>query len=198
MKFTDVTNLLGITTPQAQNVETPTKPKFDLEKEGEKKVLYKWTTDARHTPDKLKVDPKRNKTLLIIGVVIVFFLAIIQEFFLILVIASIIFIKHVLSATPPEKITYMVTNHGVDYAGQFYYWNELKHFFFTKDAHGETLNADVENKLPARLFLTINPGDKTKLEKIFGSYLPLLEKKPEDFIDKTYASIVDKLDLSGN
>ncbi|MFA6981542.1 MAG: DUF5673 domain-containing protein [Patescibacteria group bacterium] len=193
IKVTDVTNFLGVTNTKELEPELPVKPGFDLEKEGERKILHKWTAPGR--ANKRNISPKSLRSLMIIFSVVALLLVIMQEFFLILAIASLIFISYILSATPPENINFEISNHGVDYNGQFYSWGDLKQFYFSKDGNTETLNVDVKSGLPGRLFLTIKDGDKEKLQEIFSRYLPFLEEAPRSVLDKAYDSVVGKFDL---
>ncbi len=193
MELADITNFLGITNTKLKEAKPPIKPEFDIKEEDERKSLYSCTVPARVT--KKLATPKITKTMIVIAIVGALLLAIMGEYFLILVIASLVFIKYVLSATPAEKITYSITNHGVNYAGQGYLWSDLKHYFFTEEEGVDILNVDVKDGLPARLFLTVKEGDKTKLHEIFQQYLPYLDKPPQSFIDKAYSSVADKFDF---
>lgn len=193
MQITDVSNFLGITNTKESEANPPEKPGFDPEKEGEKKVLLKWTAPGRVV--KKGVSQKSLRSMLVVFSVIALLLIIMQEFFLILVIASLIFISYILSATPPEDINYEISNHGVDYNGQFYYWSDLKQFFFTGAGGVDTLNVDITNGLPGRLFLTVKSGDREKLHEIFARYLPYLEEAPHTVFDKAYDKIIGKFDF---
>ena len=176
MQLTDVTNFLGMTSTKSQEAEPPTKPVFDIVAEGEKRVFHRWTARAR-APKKVFDKSVIRKLLVVVGVVGLL-LIIMQEFFLILVIASLVFISYVLAATPPEEVEFEVSNHGVVYAGQFYYWNALKHYFFTQEEGQDILNVDMIASLPGRLYFTVYPGDKEKLDDVFGRYLPKLKAAP--------------------
>lgn len=193
MQLTDITNFLGITNTKASEEKPPVIPTFDPEKEGERKVLYKCTVPAR--VEKKSFSPKISRTMIVVVAVICLLLIIMQEFFLILVIASLVFISYVLAATPPEEVTYEITNHGINYAGQFYFWGDLKYFFFTQEEDAFVLNVDVRNKLPGRLFLTVRGEDKNQIHEIFQRYLPFLAERPQSFLDKAYSSIADKFDF---
>lgn len=193
MNFIDVTNYLGITNTKAQEPVTPLKPTFNLEHEGEKKVLVEWESVAKiHRPG---FNEKSMRTIVVIAIVIGLLLIIMQEYALILAIGSIVFIGYALSKAPVESVKYEITNHGVKYAAQFYYWNELTQFYFVT-SRGENLMAvDTKERLPGRLFLSINPTLKDKIKSVFETYLPYLEKEPETFMDRTYKSVVAKINV---
>lgn len=191
-----VTNFLGITNTKSKEAALPDKPIFDLEKEGEKKILLEWDSDARRH-EKLSFDSAKNKNLLIIGVVVSLLLVAMQEFLLIIVAASIIFLKYILSSTLPEIIHHELSNHGVNYAGQFYGWGELKKFFFKKEGDTVTLCIDTKDKLPGRLFLLLNNVDKSQAKEVVGKYLPYLDEEPKSMMDKMYESAVGKISIEG-
>ncbi|HOM77659.1 hypothetical protein KBG31_02390 [Patescibacteria group bacterium] len=193
MQLADVTNFLGITDTKSKEPIPPENPVFDLEKLGEKKVLYTWEAPLR--PTVTAFNTKITKNLFIIGGVLGLFLLLIGEFFIILVIASVIFTGYILANTPTETASYELSTHGVKFIDQFYYWNELGNFFFTQNGGHTILNIDVKEKLPARLFLTVLDGEKEKVRDICESYLPYLKEAPESFMDKGYKKLVSKLDL---
>lgn len=193
MQFTDITNFLGITNTKAKEATPAKNPVFDLGKAGEKEVLYSWEAPMR--PQVTAFQKKITKNLLIIGGVIALFLLLIGEFFIILVIASVIFIGYILANTPIETASYELSTHGVRYLDHFYYWNELGNFFFTESEGQKILNIDVKNDLPARIFLTILPGNEEKVKDICESYLPYLKEPPETFLDKGYKKLVSKLNI---
>ena len=193
MELTDITNFLGITDTKSKEPEPAETPSLDIEKLGEKKTLHEWKAPLR-TPLKA-FGGKLKKNLLIVAIVIGLFLLLIGEYFIILVIASIVFIGYILAATPPEEVTYELTTHGVNYADQFYYWHELGAFFITEEEDTPILNINVKDKIPARLFLTLNKGDKDKVREICQKYLPYLKEKPETFLDKAYKKVTSKLDI---
>jgi len=196
MQLTDVTDFVGLTNTRAHKPTPPDNPKFDVEKVGEKKILYAWKAAAR--TQKKGVDKKFLRTLFIIAVVVALFLITMQEYFLILVIASLIFISYILSVTPPEEVKYEISNHGVNYDKQFYYWSDLKQYFFTTNAEGDVLNVDVKEGLPGRLFLTVRPGDKNKLHELFGKYLPFSEEMPGKLMNKAYTTMISKFNLGND
>jgi hypothetical protein len=119
-----------------------------------------------------------------------------QEFLLIVVIASAGFLYYMLSKSPAKEVKHEVSNHGLMYAGEnFYYWYELKQFFFKSDVGGTILCVDTVEKLPGRIFLNINPVDKDKLKEIFSKRLVFLEEEPKNFVDKMYGSAISKFAL---
>jgi len=192
MRVTDITDFLGVTDTRSRVPEVPGRPVFDVEKEGEKKVLYAWEAQSRTTKTS---DPKFDRTSIVIGVVVALFLIMIGEIWLILVIASMIFLKFMLSAAPSEKVNHEISNHGVSYAGTFYYWSALNHFFFVEQSGIDVLCIDMKEALPGRLYFGIRAGDKEKIKEVVGSYLPFLQEPPRTFLDKAYDMASDRISL---
>jgi hypothetical protein len=195
IQISDVTNLLGITNTRAKEPVLPSKPVFSPENEGERKVLFEWDTVTRQTSP-LKSSSKMNRSFLIIGAVVALLLVAMQEFLLIAVVASIIFLRYILAATPARAVHHKLSNHGIDYSGQFYGWGELKHYFFKSAEGTDVLCVDTVDRLPGRLFLLLNDVDKVKVKEIVGKYLTFLKEEPKTFADKMYEAASAKIPLN--
>ena len=193
MELSDISNFLGITNikkekPRVTVVQTQSvSPTESL---GEKITLYAWEAISR--PQKT-LDKKMVKTLIIIAVVISMIFILMQEFLLVVLIASIIFISYIIRATPAENLKYELNTHGVSYAGTLYYWYDLSRFFFKNTAGAEVLCIDTKSGIPGRLYLTIIAGDREKIREIIKKYLNFLEVEPKTFVDKAYGSVLDKI-----
>lgn len=195
MKITDVTNLLGLTSTNSdKEVNETVQPKVSAEAPiEERKTLLKWSAQSR---SQLKnMDPKKIKTLMIIGIAVCVLLVAMQEFFLILGVLSLIFVSYALTQTPPDEVDYEITNQGVKYDSIFYPWANMRYFFFTNEVGLDTIAIDMLNTVPTRLFLTVSSKEKDKVTKLLSEYVNYLEEQPKTFMDKAYDSVMDKLDL---
>lgn len=199
MDLINITNYLGLTNHQkkgfaqenSKNPETENiKTKYPKQ---ERKTLYAWKALSR--PTKKQMSQKTTKTLIIIGAVIALLLVAMQEFFLILVALSLIFVSYILQQIPAEEIEYEITNHGVKYAGKLYFWEDLSQFFFLNAEGMEIVALDVLNDLPARIYLTLSGGNREKVKKLLEEHIEFLEEEPKTFFDKAYDSISNRLDL---
>lgn len=194
MQLKSVTSFLGLTKKKEEPVspsQAVSKP--DPSMYGEKVLEYSWTAPSRVVT---QLSQKSAKTIIVIAVSVSLLFALMQEFLLIVVIASAGFLYYMLSKSPATEVTHEVSTHGVWYAQeQFYYWYELKHFFFKGEGDNLLLCVDTIERLPGRIFLKINPQDKEKLKEIFSKRLLFLEEEPKGFIDKAYTSAVSKLAL---
>lgn len=195
MQIKDITSFIGLTRKKEtlMPADTTSVPQVDPKSYGEKLVEHTWTAPNRIIKE---MSPKSAKTLIVIAVSVSLLFALMQEFLLIVVIASAGFLYYMLSKSPATEVKHEVSNHGILYAGeQFYYWHELKQFFLKGEAGGTVLCVDTIEKLPGRLFLNIDPADKDKLKEIFSKRLVFLEEEPKGFVDKMYGSAISKFSL---
>lgn len=194
MKIKDLTSFVGLT----RRGEVPAVPEQQVKKPdpsmyGEKIIEYTWTAPNRVLRE---MSQKSAKTIIVIAVSVSLLFALMQEFLLIVVIASAGFLYYMLSKLPTTQVTHEVSTHGLFYAEeQFYYWYELKQFFFKGDADALFLCVDTIERLPGRIFLNINPADREKLKEIFAKRLLFLEEEPKGFVDKVYGSAISKFSL---
>lgn len=195
MQFRDFTNFMGVTNIKKELPEYPKEQKFDIREAGPRKVLLAWETLSRSDYKPEKLSSKKNRTLLIIGAVLGLLFISMGEFLLIAVVASIVFIRHILSATPPRSVEHVLSTHGIDYSGEFYAWNELKSFYFTKDSGTDILCVDTTERFPGRLFLSLRPGDKEKVKEICSEYLTYIKTEPRTAVDKVFDAAFSKINL---
>ena len=196
IKLNQVTDLLGITrsrVPGTDAAERTMPETVNVDELGPKEVYLSWSAPSR--PVKTGFSSNLNRTFMIIGIVIALILVILQEFFLILVIASLIFVTHVLSETPPDNVSYEVSSHGIMIDNQQFYWQEMRRFFFSQEEAYAALIIEMKSTVTARLYITTSGVDVGKLKEILTSRLHFLEVPPESFLDKTYKSVLDKFNI---
>lgn len=196
MKLTDVTDSLGITNTRAQAPIDPSMPYKDVEDLGERKELYSWTTTNIPSGEAFKL-PKVNRSFVVIGIFLLVLFLVMKEFLLIAALGSLFFLWNVLSGVKSEPVSHQITTHGINYAGQFFKWTELKEFFFAKMGNADTLNINTIQRLPGRLILLINPQDKDRLSEILSKYLTYVQKEPNNVFDRVYETVIDKVSLDG-
>lgn len=174
--------------PQTQTGQP--QAEFDPTRLGPKESYFVWSAPGRAIHK--GYNEKLMRTFAIIGVFVALFLVILQEYLLILVVVSMIFVGHVLAKTPPEDSKFELSSYGVSIDDQTYYWHELRRFFFFNQDGYKVLAIDLINGFPSRLFLTINEADLSKIQEILGQRLQFLESVPETLLDKTYKSVSSK------
>lgn len=195
MQIKDLTSFVGLT--RKKDAFTPADntsvSQVDPKSYGEKIIEHAWSAPNRVVKE---MSQKSAKTLIVIAVSVSLLFALMQEFLLIIVIASAGFLYYMLSKSPATEVKHQVSNHGVWYAGeQFYYWHELKQFFFITHGGGTVLCVDTIEKLPGRIFLNIDSADKELLTEIFSKRLVFLEEEPKGLVDKMYGSAISKFAL---
>lgn len=198
VKLTDITNLLGVTNIKDNPVATSPSPSSPTSKEVyvKKEVLFEWDTVTRRRAASLD-NVRENRTLIVIGVVVALILVLTQNFLLIAVIASLIFLRYVLSAAPGQSAHHKVLNIGIEYSGNLYLWSELKQFFFTQNSRDFLLCVDTKERIPGRLFFVLNSvEDKKKISALLEDHIPLLAEEPKIFADKLYENALDKISFT--
>ncbi len=194
MQLPKLTDLVGITNPTktaqklAQHVDTDNLP--------QKEVYFAW--ESTPAIERKEMNKKLVRTLTIIGVVVALLLVIMQEFLMIVVIASLIFFVQAVTRFNPEKIKFELSNHGLMYNDTMYYWQQLKHFFFTTTNGVEVLAVDTYAVLPGRVFIPFSPEDKVKINGILKDHLHFLEVAPHTAFDTAYTKVMDKFDFTSN
>lgn len=189
MRLTDITDYLGFSQSasreQAKELQQ-TKPAPI----GPKEVYFKWVALSR--PQSTFLDVRFSRALLMISFVVGLLLVVMQEFILIMFVASVAFFGYVLSKLSPEKVTYEISSYGIAYNDDMYYWDELKRFFFKKSGEFEILSVDTKSGLPGRLFLTVEAKNKEKLKTLLEGRLHYLEEPPKEMFEGLFNSLRSK------
>ncbi|MFC1622040.1 hypothetical protein ACFL13_01490 [Patescibacteria group bacterium] len=193
-KLRKVTDAFGITDPYANQAQPAmSKPEpIDL---GPKEILFQWEM-VPIIPSNT-INPSLKKTLSIIGIVIALLLVIMQEFWLILVVASLFFVTRVMTDLPQQTIKYEISTYGISVNGELYPWGIVKHFFFSGSYGHEVLVVDAGTGITNRMHITFKPEDKEKIKSILGERTTFLESEPQTVLDTTYRKVLDKFDLEG-
>ncbi|MBN1464026.1 MAG: hypothetical protein JW922_10215 [Paludibacteraceae bacterium] len=194
MKLTDITDFVGMTNTAAHKPVEPEKSKFEREELGPKKTLFSWESEPKTSS--FELDPRFKKTFIIIGSIILFLLVLMQEFMLILFVASLFFIIHALEKAPKKPFKYEISSHGIAVDSSFYYWDELIRYFVSHSYGVESIAVDVKEGLPGRLFLFHKKKDREKIIESMHKYLTYLEEEPLTATDRAYLSVMDKFELN--
>lgn len=174
--------------PQFQPGQAP--EGFDEKRLGPKEVYLAWEAPGRTIHQ--GYNEKLMRTFAIIGVFIALFLVILQEYMLILVVASMIFVGQVLAKTPPENVKFEISSYGIMTDDQLYYWHDLRRFFFFEKEGITILAVDTLTGFPSRLFLNVTKDQAAKAKQVLDQRLQYLEQEPETLLDRTYRAVTSK------
>lgn len=172
------------------------KKQLMFNKLGPQETFHKWTAEAKIS--RSQYNTRFLRMFAIIGVVIGILLALMQDFVLIIVIASVIFFYYTLhNKYTPGVVEYEISNYGFKYGTQMYYWIELRHFFFSQRANQELLIIDTNENFAGRLVVIFKPEDKQKILGYLKERILYLEKEPKNSIDKFVDSVTGKFNVEG-
>lgn len=189
----------GTQTPVAPtgNSPVPEQTTFDeqtyLKQQGLKEVLFSKNTFSR--PDISGTNSRSKRTVYTIAIVVGILLLIMQQFALLFVIGSLVFIQIALSRTQPESISYEISNLGIMYGDKIYYWPKLLSFYFGIKDSQHYIGVNTENPFPGRLFLFFDEQDRPALDIVLADKLSKLDEEPRTFIDNAYKAVSDKFDI---
>ena len=158
---------------------------------GKAETLITWTAPSR-------IFQRRSREFWTTVGSIAFLAAIIfafmQQWLVILLIASFIFVTYVFSMVPPDELEHRLTSRGVYYAGQTYPWEELDQYWIEEKSGQKVLNLQTHAKFLSRLQLLLDPSKVKEIEDIVMEYLP--EETPKaSFIDKASDWLSEKIPL---
>jgi hypothetical protein len=189
MKLPDLGSMIGLKSSPG-GVGAPVIPGYTREQLGEKQVFLNWEFISRH--DTPAVNKRFMRAITIIGVFVGLLLLAMQEFFVILVIGSVIFVTQALMKMPPENIKYELSSFGVSINGKLYYWDQLRSYFFMQREGREIAAVNTTIGIPGRLFVDFEPKDRDTVRGVFNKYLHFMEEEPKTFFDTTYDKIVKR------
>lgn len=192
MKLPKITDFLDIKNPK-DNLGPAKVEEMSPENLGPKEIYLTWETLG--TKEQRTLSKKFIRAFTIIGIFVGLLLIIMQEFFVILIIGSLIFVTQAMMKMPVEKVKYEVSNHGILVGDRMYYWDKLRRYFLILREGSEVIAIDTILGFPGRIFVSFEPKDKEKLKEILSKYLHFLEFEPKTFFDNAYDRVVKKFSL---
>lgn len=106
-----------------------------------------------------------------------------KEIMLIAVIVSAFFVFYALNTTPPEFVEHKVMTNGIDSAGHFYSFKDLRDFWFSDRYGHEVLYINTKAKFPGRLVMLLNGESEEKIKGLLLKNLTFREKPEKTWID---------------
>lgn len=196
VKAFDAREVLGMPSKVEEETEdlVPPKQEFTHKKSPKKQVLFKW--EAPLKPKQTDANMKFVRSMGIIAIVVGLLLVAMQEFLLIIAIASLVFVRYLVVNSPTETVVHEISNHGLTFAGTFFPWEDVKQFYFVQQNETDMMLVDLIKDIPGRLFFVIHAHDREKLLDVVNDYVPYLENAPKDIMKDAYNSMLDKFTLS--
>lgn len=152
--------------------------------------FYSWKSPSR--PFK-KRDREFYSTIAVIVFLVSLILLFAGQFLLIAVVVSLAFVSYVLASIPPEEVVHRITSHGVHTGTQFFFWEEMGRFWFTKKYRHDLLQIET-SRFPGRAILLVDPEEKMKVRTILTKYLVQQTPLPT-FLDKAADWLQEKVPL---
>jgi len=159
-----------------------------------KEVYLAWQREVT-VEEKISISKRYSRSLITISIVVGLILLVMQQFFVLLIIASIAFFIISLKKVSPENVKYEISNHGIMIDDSMYYWDKLRRFFFLPKEKNEILAVDTTIGSPGRIYISFNPEDRDKIKEILEKYAYYLEKEPRTFFDDAYDKVVNKISM---
>lgn len=191
MKLPRIGEFLDIKSRE-DSLEPAKVPEFDYQRVS-KEVYLSWEALPSH--EVKGVSKRFIRAFTIIGIFVGLLLLIMQEFFVILIIGSLIFVTQAMMKLTPESIKYELSSHGLKVGDNLYYWDHLRRFFFVLREGVEVVGIDTTLGFPGRLFVSFDSVNKEKIKEILIKYLHFLEEEPRTFFDNAYDRVVKKFSL---
>jgi hypothetical protein len=151
--------------------------KTDVKRE----VLFNWESPMRHFK---KMDKK--KFFMILAIVLAFFvvLVLVQQWWLMAAIAAVMFLVYAWGTVPPAKLEHVITNEGIESAGNLVEWENLDKYWYSQKDDQYILNVDTKLRLPGRLIMLVSDDEMQKTKAILENRLKYKDMRNQDRMSK--------------
>lgn len=183
-------NFFGLSLKRKDESPVPT---AENEDRGPLEVYISWDSVVKQ--EIKDINKRFSRTFIIIAVFVSLLLVAMQEFGLILVVASLIFFLFALNKMPEQSVKVEVNSHGIKYGDTIYFWPDLKYFFFKAIGNGEILIVDTKIYIPGRLFFSFNAEDKEKIKESIKKHIIFLEQEPVSYMDKLLNNVKSRFNI---
>lgn len=161
-------------------------PKEDERKEEsdfshQMKVLLEWTAQGRPFRKKSKMYFSTSLLILFFVEILLFLF---NQYSLMLVVLSLVFVAFALSIVEPHNFHYRVSTEGVFVEDSFFIWHELYDFYFKKVNGVDVLHIRTKAFMPGEVLLTLGDLSEEKVKGIVLQFLPFREFVKSNFVEK--------------
>jgi hypothetical protein len=131
-------------------------------------VLYAWKAPQRYFK-KLN----RKTFMIIVGAVVLLslLLVLLQEYFFIAALGSLTFLLFALGTYPPPLVTNMITNKGIEAAGEVFIWEVMKSFYYSWRDGQIMLNVETTLRAPGKIILLVDEKQKKEVYDVLSAKL---------------------------
>jgi hypothetical protein len=208
MIFKKFTDILGLSKPTPSDIDIVTKnvkseiedapkdssPNSDSQSKVEelvtnKKKLFEWEIEVENE----KIPEKYKSPLIIVGVLLLLFAILTQDFIFVILILSLVFLYNVSSSAPKKTYKYILYETGFEYLTNFYSWKQVQLYFFFPGK--EIIGVDTVDVYPGRFYFYFYPQDRQKIDEILINYVNKSMKLPTNFIDRAIDKVKPYLNL---
>jgi len=123
-----------------------------------------------------------NALLITIAIEIILFLF--SQYFLMMVILALIFLSFALASVPPRTFSYKISSEGILIENNYFIWEELYDFYFTKYHDEDVLHVETKAFFPGELIITLGDIPTEAVKTALLPYLPYREYVEPSFVDK--------------
>lgn len=145
-------------------------------------TLLSWTAPGRPFQ---KHQKSYYASILLIMVFLWVILFLLNQFALIMVVTSLVFLVFTFALVPPTNFHYRISSEGITIEDHFYLWQELYDFYFKKRYGQEILHIRTTAFIPGELTLTLGQIDKEHIKSVLLPYLPYREVIKPTFVEKS-------------
>ncbi len=155
-------------------------------------VLLEWESPSRPFQTRSKEFYRTALALIVLASIILVFIG---EFLLIGVILATFFVIYVLATVPPENIKHQITTLGIETAGHFHKWEEMREYWFDEKAGQKMLFVRMVWGFPSHLQLILGSVGETKIKELLADRIPFREKPERTFLDNAANWLSRKIPL---
>ena len=135
------------------------------------------------------------RTALALVALVSIILVCIGEFLLIGVILATCFVIYVLGTVPPENIKHQITTLGIETAGHFHKWEEMREYWFDEKAGQRMLIVRMILGFPSHLQLLLGSANETRIKELLADRIQFREKPERTFLDNAATWLSQKIPL---
>lgn len=153
-------------------------------------LIHEWKAPSRPFKKHEKQFYTTVGTIVLLIALILFFAG---QVLPVAVVLSVGFLVYVTTSIPPTDIENKITTYGIWTGDDFYYWEEMGRFWFTKKYDDKILHVEIA-RFPNRLTILIDPEEETIIAEMLSVVL-IEEEPPPTYYEKVAHWLQKKIPL---